>query len=233
MAVTLSQIKQRVRDLVDTESADFVDDAEILRYINEAIKVAEAEIHRLNEDYYKKDGAISLVDGTSEYSLPSDIYAQKIRRIMFNDGTDKYEVLPIKDEEIPFVDDNDDFRYRLIFNSSNQKVMKLYPTPSANDATSMVMTYIKDAAQLSDDADETDVPEFSQFIVDFVRYRILEKEITNPMLQVVASDLKDSRAQMVMTLQQSVPDGNNEIELGDDIYDDFYSNYYGSNRGEY
>ena len=87
MAVTLAQIKQRVRDLVDAESADFTSDEELVRYINEAIKMCEAEIHRLNEDYYKKDEVSSIVSGTQEYSLPSDIYAQKIRRIMFDDGT--------------------------------------------------------------------------------------------------------------------------------------------------
>jgi hypothetical protein len=235
MAVTLAQIKQRVRDLVDTESADFVDDAEILRYINEGIKVCEAEIHRLNEDYYKKDATLALVSGTSEYSLPSDIYAQKIRRIFFDDGlTKKYEILPVTDEKAHYIDDNETrFYYRLLFNESNEKVIKLYPTPSENDSSSVVITYIKDAAQLASDSDETDIPEFSQFVVDFARYRILQKEVSNPMLEGIASDLRDSRISMVKTLQNSVPDGNNEIELGDDIYDDFYSNFYDSGRGEY
>lgn len=231
MSVTLSQIKQRVRDLVDTESADFVDDAEILRYINEGIKKCEAWIHKLNEDYYKKDGAIAITSGSAECSLPSDIYAQKIRRLMFNNGTNKqYEVRRIRDEEVPFVVSTDTYyRYRLVFNSSDEKVLKLYPTPTESDATSLVMTYIKDAKQLSADTDVTDIPEFSQVVVDFTRYRVLVKEVTNPMLADVRQDLKDSIELMVSTLQQSIPDGNNEILLGDEIYQDFYSNY--SNNG--
>jgi len=76
--------------------------------------------------------------------------------------------------------------------------------------------------------DELDIPEFSQFIVDFARYRILQKEISNPMITDVKSDLADSRLLMEQTLQESVPDGNNEIELGDDIYCDFYSNFINS-----
>jgi len=226
MAVTLSQIRQRVKDLVDAESADFVTDNEIDRYINAGIKKCEAWIHKLNEDYYKKDYTMTLVNGTAEYSLPGDIYAQKIRRVMWDDGSDIYEVLPLKDEEIPYVEDTDPFKYRLVFNNSNAKVFKLYPTPDENDSSSMIMTYIKDAASLSSDSDETDVPEFSQVIIDFARYRILQKEITNPMLADVKTDLRESIDLMVSTLQQSVPDGNNEIELGDDIYDDFYRNFY-------
>lgn len=236
MAVTLSQIKTRVRDLVDAESADFIDDAELLRYINEGIKKCEAWIHKLNEDYYVKDATISLVSGTSEYSLPSDIYAQKIRRIMFDNGNDKtYEILPIRVEETPYIESNEAyFRYRLVFNSSDSKIIKLYPTPTANDSTSVTITYIKDAKQLSSDSDETDIPEFSQVIVDFARYRILQKEITNPMLADVKADLTDSIELMVTTLQNSVPDGNNEIILGDDIYQDFYMNYWsGTDNGNY
>lgn len=225
MSVTLADIKQRVRDLVDAESADFVSNAEIIRYINEGIKRCEAEIHKLNEDYYKKDASLTLVSGTSEYSLPSDIYAQKIRRIMYNNGTDKkYEIFKILDEEVPFVDSSDEyFRYRLVFNSSDSKVIKLYPEPA--EANSYItISYIKDAKELSSDSDVCDIPEFSQFVVDFARYRILQKEISNPMLETVLGDLKYSQKTMIETLQQSVPDGNNEIVLGDDIYNDFYEN---------
>jgi len=228
MSVTLSDLKTRIKDLVDGDSADQVTDVELVRYINEAIKECEAQIHLLNEDYYKKDAYLSISSGTSEYSLPSDIYAQKIRRIMFDSSSssvtssNRYEVMSIKDEEVPFVETGDLYRYRLIFNSSDAKVIKLYPTPNFTDSAVVKISYIKNAKQLSSDSDVLDIPEFEQFIIDFARYRVLQKEVGNPMIQTVGADLDRTREIMVATLQESVPDGNNEVELNTDMYSDYY-----------
>jgi len=232
MSVSLSDLKTRVKDLVDGDSADQVTDVELVRYINEAIREAEAQIHLLNEDYYKKDAFMTIISGTSEYDLPSDIYAQKIRRIMFDSTSSSvsskvYEITRIKEEDIPFVQSNDNLKYRLLFNSSDEKVIKLYPTPAFTDSTVIMATYIKDAKQLSSDSDVLDIPEFEQFVIDFARHRILQKEVGNPMIQTVKEDLERNRQLMIDTLQESIPDGNNEVDLNMDMYKDYYENDLG------
>lgn len=83
-----------VQNKLDLRDEDFVDAPELLQYCEEAIKHCEAEIHTLNvtDWYFETSAAIRLVNGISSYPLPSNIYGQKITRLVFNDGGDIYDV---------------------------------------------------------------------------------------------------------------------------------------------
>lgn len=224
---TLLELKRKIQKPLDMEDELFVEDQELLDYINEGIKECEAVIHNLYEDYFLTSADIALTSGTSEYSMPSDIYGRKIRSIIYDDGNEHYEVLPIDIKQIPLVQNTDIYRYRIFNSGSSGLKIKLFPAAQETSLSNVKIYYIRDAAQLASDSDETDIPEFDRFIVEYARVKILEKEMSNPMLATAKGNLERIRQLMVDTLQQSKLDSNNEINIDTDMYDDFYSNYYG------
>src|SRR3972149_6519778 len=111
---TLAQIRTKVQNDLDLLDEDFITVAELDAYINEGIDVAEAEIHTIyemkNQHYFLSVANISLVTGTSYYASPADIYANKIRRLIYDDGSRKYKLRVIKNlDEIPLVESTEDY----------------------------------------------------------------------------------------------------------------------------
>jgi len=114
MASTLAQLRTRVQADLDLEDETFIIDSDINSWINEAIKKAEAEIHTLYEDYFLTETEVTLVTTNAEptdtddvedswpntqfYQYPSDIYANKIRKIVYvNDSNSStHEVRRVK-----------------------------------------------------------------------------------------------------------------------------------------
>jgi len=114
MASTLKQLRERIQADLDLEDETFIIDSDINSWINEAIKKAEAEIHTLYEDYFLTEAEITLVTtnaaptdtddveeswpNTQFYQYPSDIYANKIRKIVYvNDSNSStHEVKRVK-----------------------------------------------------------------------------------------------------------------------------------------
>ena len=98
---TLDELKGKIQRDLDIEGEVFIQDAsdapELLEYINEGIDKAEEIVHSLYEDYFLDKASITLVSGTHEYDLPSAIYAHKIRRIIYRNGTRVYTVDRIRD----------------------------------------------------------------------------------------------------------------------------------------
>ena len=111
--MTLSELITKIRRDIGFDEDDSVTDPELTSYINEGISEAEREIHTLYEDYFLSRIYLPLTDGVETYSLPSDIYANKIRAIYYEgDDNDKYEIKRIRyfDEEA-LIDTDDTFDY--------------------------------------------------------------------------------------------------------------------------
>ena len=80
---TWAELKDKVQRDLDLEGEVFINETELLGYANEAIDEVERQVHTLYEDYFLTKAVISLVDGTEEYALPTDIYAFKIIHASF------------------------------------------------------------------------------------------------------------------------------------------------------
>ena len=74
--VTLAQIKQRAREKADMVNSNFIEDPELLNYINEAYFTWYDLVVAAFEDYYLSADPfeISLSSGTSTIDLPTDFY---------------------------------------------------------------------------------------------------------------------------------------------------------------
>ncbi len=95
---TYGEVRKKLERDFDLEDETFISSDELAGYCNEGIESAEAEILKLNEDYFLKSKAIDLTLGQTTILLPDDIYAQKIRSLIYNNGGDLiYEVRRIRD----------------------------------------------------------------------------------------------------------------------------------------
>jgi hypothetical protein len=126
---TYATIKSFVETKLDLQEESFITAAELLTYCEEAVNYCEAEIHKLNieDQYFVACANIRLVSGQQYYALPSNIYANKILRIVYTDGASIYDVKKItkkaryEDAEVTeqTSGQNSSYRYMLVNNDPN------------------------------------------------------------------------------------------------------------------
>jgi len=78
MAVSLAQMRTRVRRRADMERSTFVSDSEINQYINDGIKTLyDLLVQKFGQDYYTISGPLtSFVADQLDYDLPADFYKE-------------------------------------------------------------------------------------------------------------------------------------------------------------
>jgi hypothetical protein len=218
---TYGELKSMLLKELDLEDEKFITEDELLNYFNTAIDEVESAIHTIYEDYFLHNETIGLVSGQAEYDLPEDIYAQKIRALLYNDnGTKKYFVKRVKKlEETMWVENEDYYRY-LILNSPQTGIKaKLFPTPQETN-NNLTIYYLRNAKRFEEDTDVCDIPEFTHVIVQYVRWKCLSKE-GHPQTQVALADLDRMRQDMIETLTARVPDEDNFVMMDTSFYIDF------------
>jgi len=227
---TYLEIKNKVRRDLGIEQETFVTPEELLGYVNEAIDECESEIHTLYEDYFLTKSLISIVNGTKDYELPANIYAMKIRSMIFTDGNEVYTIKRFKNtmqmfEKLEYQDlvADDIFRY-VLFNHqaltvSDLPVIQLVPTPRKSFTDGIALYYFRNANRMVDDTSVCDIPEFIHYVVQHAKARCYEKE-GDPRAIGALSIADRFRQNMVNTLTQMTPDGDNEIEKDLSHYSD-------------
>jgi len=220
---TLAQIKEKLRRDLDLEAEVFVRQDELLDYINEAIDECEAEIHTLYERYFLTRASVSLVANQEAYDLPSNIYGQKIKRVTYNNSSSIYKIKRMQDwhlyekYEIAKEFETSDI-YEYFIENPTAGNPKLILVPKAReDGPYMTIWYIRNANRLEADTDVCDIPEFVNFIFQYVKVRVYEKEI-HPNAPQARLDLQAQRKLMQGTLATAQPDSENKIELDMSFY---------------
>lgn len=214
---------------LDVEDLDFIHgETELLGYINEALRDAEAIVHTLGleADYFLIPATISLVSGTADYVLPSDIFASKIKAMFYINGNTKYEIFRVRDlRETPYFQAGDDYRYQLITTTgtANNMRVRFYPTPAETGAYIQVW-YIRNIATMTTSTAATNVcelPESINFLFAHCKMRIYEK-MGNQNLQLAVTVLQAQKDLMIQTLQEMVPDQNTLVPPDLSFYEDTY-----------
>lgn len=221
---TGTMIKDKIERDLDLEEETFIVDAEMLGYINEGIDECEAEIHGLYEDYFLTKANIALVSGTEDYALPTNIYAHKIRRVIYRNGSIVYTINRVKDwkkfEEYAIEKVNQSslqYVYFVYNPTGGAPAILLSPPAKETSATNVTIWYIRNATRLTTFADTCDIPEFVNFVMQYVKMRCYEKE-GNPNLPTAMAALDQQRGQLQSTLASMVPDADNEIEPDMSLY---------------
>lgn len=147
---TYSQLKLFVQNKLDIRDEDFIDDAELLEYTEEALKYCEAEIHKLNieDQYFVSHAVVPMVVGKFDYDMPSNIYGNKLLRVIYSNGTFTTPLKRVRDSK-RFERSEDvrkygtvtagEYGFMLINNDIRSGTkMRLYPTPT--ESSSVVTT---------------------------------------------------------------------------------------------
>jgi hypothetical protein len=77
---------------LDLQDETFITPNELIGYFNEGIKDAEAEIMKINEEYFLTSTPLPAVVGRSGYAYPDNIYAYKVRGLVYSNGTEIYDI---------------------------------------------------------------------------------------------------------------------------------------------
>lgn len=223
--LTHLQIKTKILKALDLEDETFISEAEMLDYHNEALDECEAEIHSLHEDYFLSESTISLVSGTATYNLPSDIYANKIRAVTYVNGTTIYPVEFIRErdkfENIELVNQSsstDFYRYYIINNAAQSKPqLKLVPAARETGSDLLKIRYIRNVKTMTQDSDSSDIPEFNDFVIEYIKMKCYEKE-GHANYEIAVKNVERKRELMQDTLSNMILDQNNLIEMDLDFY---------------
>lgn len=227
-SVTLADITSKIESDLDLSEETFITSTELTGYINEAIREAESEVHTLYEDYFLDSQAISVTAGTDSYALPTDIYAQKIRGIIYNNGSEIYTVPKLitrsyQFEEIAVTNQySTSMRYRYIL-TNNVTVgprIKFFPNIRDTSSTAFLIYYLRDAKTLSATTDTLDIPEAYNFILAYAKAKCLAKENGGQVPGGIAIELEHQRELLQTALREKVPDYDNEIEKDFSVYDE-------------
>lgn len=223
---TRTEIVSKIERDLGLEDEDFVDPDELYDYINEAIDEAEAEIHSLYQDYFLAQDTITLVSGTDEYTLPSDIYGHKIRKLLYKNGS-TVRVIPRLPESRKFdtyVDNlttsvtDGSYDGYFVINETAGSPKVLFTPPVAESGAYVKIFYLRNANRLTSADSVCDIPEFVSFVIQYAKVRCYEKE-GHPNLPLAVQALEAQRSQMTSTLENMVPDNENLIEADTSWYE--------------
>ena len=243
---TALQIIDQVKDELDLREETFIDDVELVKYCNLAINNAEQQIIPIHVDYFLTSATLNIVSGTREYVLPADIYAHKIRRIIYENGSQVYKVTRIQDwkkfEQMAIEDVNNSatlYRYFLVNRSPGDPRINFVPVPFETGPF-ITVWYIRQANRfddshtvdangirtltvpLDDPTNILDIPEAFNYIVEYVKMKcdIKERRMQGQMplgeYPEVALELKN----LMGALQEIVPDAENLIEADFSLYEE-------------
>lgn len=218
------EIKAKIQQDTDIEDENFIRSDELLALANEAIDEAEAEIHSLYEDYFLARSVVTVNAGDEYLSMPTNIYANKLREIIFKNGSTVYTIDRLKDwkkfKEKAFADANQSTNkphYFIINDTPGQPQIML--VPKAPDTGTITIWYLRNANRLIANADICDIPEFINFIFAHMKMKIYAKE-GHPDYAQSLERLETERKRMVEVLSNMVPDSENELEQDTTFYND-------------
>lgn len=238
---TYSDLETRVRKDLDLQDSDnFVGNDEMVTYFNEAIEDCESEIMSLNQDYFLKQGTITLVQGTASYSLPTDIYAQKIRALIYSNGPKIYPIQRIKElhefykyeETNYYASGETEYGYILRNDTAGSSSTLSLSPPAIESGAFVKIWYIRHSQRIPligevvngvtttraiQLAVVVDIPEWADYLVQFAKCRCYEKEM-DPRLPQAVEALANRKKMMVESLSKQVIDNSDEVPMDLEFY---------------
>lgn len=219
---TYGDIRAKVEADLDMEDETFVKPEEMLGYCKDAIHEAEVIINALCADYFLAEPAtINLVAGQEEYDLPSDIFVDKIRRIVYYNGNELYNIRRQRRHnsfrDIEDIQNNESYTYQILNGSSPGRRIHFYPTPQASETGTVKVWYIRNANLPSTDTDIIDINEFRSFIEKAMKMYCMAKE-GHPNLDMAVREYEAEKEAMDKTLRDRVPDEDTQVEQDHTYY---------------
>lgn len=212
---TWSEVLEEIQSETDLFEEDFANEKDLMAWFNRAIDKVESRVHRLSRDYFLTKVTLPVVAGQSSYALPSDIYGGMIRKVIFDDARECYNINRIKRlEDIPLQSETTQFQfeYLILNNIDDEPRLTLYPTPKTNYPTEVTIYYIRNAKRLEYNAtdragQEIDIPEWTPVCTQYVIAKIHEKEDAWQKYSIANTEYKEMLQEMTAVLSQRERDG--------------------------
>lgn len=226
---TYAEIENKVKTDLDLFEEDFISDEELMGYANEAVDKCEQLVHTLYEDYFLDYASFAVVNGTDEYDLPPTIYAHKIRRIVFYNGSTIYKVKRMGDWkkfeefELARYPATSTHYYEYFIRNSAPGFPKLLFTPVPTFGGNCRVWFLRQANRFETGTDVLDVPEANLFVLAYIKQKCSEKEAHGEMtagLQTATANTDKEAQLLVDTLTAMIPDAENEIEADYSHYEE-------------
>lgn len=170
---TRAQLRTRIQTEMDLLDEPGVSTAEYNYSLQEAMSVVGAKIRGLYEDYFLKRGTLSLVSGTSDVSYPTDCFANKVRALLYRNGSVVCKIPRLKSMN-QYLEAEMTANFA-IWSPQTAKfipmdtAMKLIPTPTETASNVLICWYIRDLVAMTSDSDECDIPEWEHVVVAYAK----------------------------------------------------------------
>ena len=221
--VTLGYLKDQVRARADQQHSQFIKDAELVEFINGSVSALYDMLVKVAEDYFVTSHTFSIVQGTNEYTLPTDFY-----KVL---GVDYL----VNSKPVPMSRFN--FRDRHLYNYLDARTEivrygvwgnKLVFKPQAPKSSTVVLWYVPVIIPLVNDSDKLDgVNGWEEFVILDAAIKCMIKEESDPQaLMVQLAAVKERITTMAKDRDQGEPQKTTDI-IGSryDQYSFFYFGY--------
>lgn len=221
-AWTQAAIIAKVESDLDLQEETHITASEMAGYLNEAIGDFQALAETLDEDYFLTKVSLPLVQGQAVYAVPANIYASKIRGIIYRNGPLSFEIRRIrrfhefaKISDIDYIPvSNPTYRYELINTSNVSGVqIELHPPAQETSASNVTVWFRREATTLVNPTDVCDVPEGINYIFAHMKKSCMAKENLGTPPPEAVQALEKQEVLVTNALQNRVPDDDNEIQL--------------------
>lgn len=233
---TWNQIRSKVERELDIEVEEFIQPQEFVEYVNDGVALCEADIHTLGlEDmYFRTRFLVPLQVGVEDYALPAPIYMNKILSFIYARGSEIYEIMQLRGPNmyesiarINLYNSVTDFYKYIIRNDTADQGVRLQLVPPSRETSTANATlwFIREAAKWDYNSDvnglgKCDLPQIAmQTLYQYVKYRVYEKE-GHANMNDAKQDFDKIRSGMISTMENMVPDNNNELIKDMSSYDD-------------
>lgn len=236
---TFQEAETQVRQELDIQGDDnFIENDEMVGYFNSAVDEMEKEILQMNEDYLLTSTPITFVQGQTDISLPTDIWGQKIRSFIYQNGTKIYPIKRFRDPEKFYKKAEMDYyatgetEYAYILKSVSEAQDKIVLTPAAQESGAVAtLWYIRNAKRIPKVGESSatratqlaciiDLPEAMDFIMQFVRVRCLGKDKNFAVPPQEIAILGELKADAVSALSERTPDNDTQVPMDVSFYEE-------------
>lgn len=235
---TYEELENTFRARNDLQDEDnFVGNDEMAAIFNSAIDEFESEVLKVQEDYLLTSASLSLVAGTPEINLPSNIYAQKIRSLIYANGPKIYPLTRFRDPHKFYKKAEVDYyatsetEYSYILKSVTSAQDQIVISPAAQESGAfLTLWYIRNANRIpmvgesgatrsTQLATVIDIPEAVNFLLEYARWKVMDKERDSRAEKQEKVQLQ-TKANLIAALTQKVQDNEDTVPPDMSFYEE-------------
>lgn len=227
---TLLEMKEKIKSDLEMREEQYLPDSDIVKLINDAVSDAHKHIVRVYEDYFLSFHTQPLDANQSIISLPADIFADKIRAIIYRDGDIGSASITCEFSKVKSLRDAMNVRNIISNNSGAMRLWLLTDQSVSSRAIKLIpetgragfvdMWYIRRPVLMTNDSDICPVPEFADYVIQKAKVAYYRND-GDPRYQVEKAELLELQDQMINTLSnRTLGEDDNVIKRDVSFYED-------------